>query len=416
MQDSEDDEIFLGRQPILDLRQHLFAYELLFRNGRLDFADVGDKVHATATVIVNTFNGLGVDAALGDRRGFINVDEDFLFSDTLELLPPQAVVLEILEDVPASEAVVARCRALKAAGYQLALDDVTQIRPEYRALIDLVDIIKVDVSPLSRDELATLASRLAPLGKQLLAEKVESQEDLEFCAQHGFTLFQGYFFARPAVIAGKRVDYARLALVRLLGMIIGDAETTAIEDELKHEPALVVKLLRMINSVGAGTTTRITSLRHAITLLGRRQLQRWLQLLIFASGGNAGNGNPLLTMAATRGRMMELLAAELAPEDHGFADQGFMTGVISLMPVVFGVLIDEIIAPLNLPDTVQDALCGRSGRLGKLLDLAEASEGEEIAGTAALMDELGLNADALNRAQTRAIAWATRIEDENGAV
>lgn len=416
MQDSDEDEIFLGRQPILDLRQHLFAYELLFRNGRLDFADVGDKVHATATVIVNTFNGLGVDAALGDRRGFINVDEDFLFSDTLELLPPQAVVLEILEDVPASDAVVARCRALKTAGYLLALDDVTQIRPEYRALIDLVDIIKVDVSPLSRDELATLASRLAPLGKQLLAEKVESQEDLEFCAKHGFTLFQGYFFARPAVIAGKRVDYARLALVRLLGMIIGDAETTAIEDELKHEPALVVKLLRMINSVGAGTTTRITSLRHAITLLGRRQLQRWLQLLIFASGGNSGQGNPLLTMAAARGRMMELLAAEIAPDDHGFADQGFMTGVISLMPVVFGVLIDEIIAPLNLPDTVEDALCGRSGRLGKLLDLAEASEGQEIAGTAALMDDLGLNADALNRAQTRAIAWATRIEDENGAV
>lgn len=414
MQDS-DDEIFLGRQPILDRRQRLYAYELLFRNGRIDVAEVGDKVRATATVIVNTFNGLGVDAALGGLRGFINVDEDFLFSDTLELLPPQAVVLEILEDVPATPEVVARCRRLKAAGYQLALDDVTQIRAENRELIELVDIVKVDVSPLSQDELATLAARLAPLGKQLLAEKIESREDLEFCARHGFTLFQGYFFARPAIIAGKRVDYARLALVRLLGMIIGDAETAAIEDELKHEPALVVKLLRMINSVGAGTTTRITSLRHAITILGRRQLQRWLQLLIFASSGTSGGGNPLLTMAAARGRLIELLAADLASDDPCFADQGFMTGVISLMPVVFAVPIEEIVVPLNLPEAVQEALCNRAGRLGRLLELAEAGERDDMVRTAALMHELDLKASMLNRAQTRAIAWATRIDNENGA-
>jgi c-di-GMP-related signal transduction protein len=282
------DEIFLGRQPILDLQQQLFAYELLFRNGHLGFADVGDNVHATATVIVNTFNGLGVDAALGDSMGFINVDEAFLFSDTLELLPPGAVVLEILETVAVTPAVVERCKALKAIGYTLALDDVTQMRPDHRELIELIDIIKIDVSPLSRDELAELASRLKPLGKRLLAEKVESQEDVAFCASHGFTLFQGYFFAKPSVIAGKRVDYARLSLVRLLGMSIGDAETAALERELKHEPALVVKLLRMINSVGSGTTTNITSLRHAITLLGRRHLQRWLQLLIFASGAYHG--------------------------------------------------------------------------------------------------------------------------------
>jgi len=413
--DEPRDEIFLGRQPILDLRQRLFAYELLFRNGRLDFADVGDNVHATATVIVNTFNGLGVDAALGDSVGFINVDEAFLFSDTLELLPPKAVVLEILETVVVTPAVVERCKALKAIGYSLALDDVTQLRADHRDLIELIDIIKIDVSPLSRDELAELASRLRPLGKRLLAEKVESQEDVEFCARHGFSLFQGYFFARPSVIAGKRVDYARLSLVRLLGMTIGDAETAALENELKHEPALVVKLLRMINSVGSGTTTHITSLRHAITLLGRRHLQRWLQLLIFASGGGSGRGSPLLVMAAARGRMMELLASHLAPQNPEFADKAFMVGVISLMPAVFGVQIDEITAPLNLPDDVHQALCVREGRLGKLLELAESSEGEAIARAGTLMGMLGIGAAALNMAQTDAMAWATRIDNENGA-
>jgi c-di-GMP-related signal transduction protein len=413
--DDPNNEIFLGRQPILDLRQHLFAYELLFRNGRIDFADIGDSVHATATVIVNTFNGLGVDAALGDRVGFINVDEEFLFSDTLEVLPPQAVVLEILETVVPTPAVIERCKALKAIGYTLALDDVTQIRADYRELIELADIIKVDVSPLSRDELTELASRLRPLGKQLLAEKVESQEDVEFCALRGFTLFQGYFFAKPSVLAGKRVDYARLTLVRLLGMTISEAETVVLENELKHEPALVVKLLRMINSVSSGTTTRISSLRHAITMLGRRHLQRWLQLLIFASSGSSGQGSPLLVMAAARGRMMELLAADIAPKKPAVADEAFMVGVISLMPVVFGVPIDEIIAPLNLPDEVHKALCKREGRLGKLLDLAESSEGEGIADAGELMRGLGISANMLNIAQTSAMAWATRIDDETGA-
>lgn len=414
-QPGDENEIYLGRQPILDLRQHLYAYELLFRSGRVDLADVSDNVRATATVIVNTFNGLGVETALGDRRGFINVDEDFLFSDTLELLPPQAVVLEILETVPPTPEVIARSRALKTAGYTLALDDVTQLREEFAELIDLVDIIKVDIAPLSRDEIAALAAQLKPLGKQLLAEKVESQEQLEFCCLQGFTLFQGYFFARPSIIAGKKVDYAKLSLVRLLGMAISDAETTELENELKREPALVVKLLRMINSVGMGTMTTVTSLRHAITLLGRRHLQRWLQLLIFASARVPGQGNPLLTMAAARGRMMELLAGNVAPSNSALADQAFMTGVISLMPAVFGVPIDEIIAPLNLPEPVQQALCGRTGRLGLLLDVAEGSEGEEVAGSGEAMKSLGITAAHINRAQTEAVAWATGIEDEGDA-
>lgn len=412
--DEPRDEIFLGRQPILDQQQHLFAYELLFRSGRVDFADIGDNVHATATVIINTFNGLGVDTALGNSVGFINVDENFLFCDTLELLPPKAVVLEILETVVVTPAVVKRCKALKDLGYTMALDDVTQVRADHRGLIALIDIIKVDVSPLSRNELTELATLLRPLGKRLLAEKVESQEDVEFCARLGFTLFQGYFFARPSVIAGKRVDYARLALVRLLGMAIGDAETTAIENELKHEPALVVKLLRMINSVGSGSASHITSLRHAITVLGRRHLQRWLQLLIFASGSSSGQGNPLLSMAAGRGRLMELLATDLAPENREFCDEAFMVGVISLMPTVFGVPIDEITAPLNLPKSVHQALCSREGRLGKLLSLAESSESEEISGAGTILNALGIPAAALIVAQTKAMAWATRLETESG--
>jgi c-di-GMP-related signal transduction protein len=185
------DQLFLGRQPILDREQQLFAYELLFRNSASNAADVTDGIQATATVIVNAFAELGIAAALGNYRGFINVDEAFLFSDLLELLPRQSVVLEILETVPPSPAVIERCHALKAAGFSLALDDVIQLDPAFAELLALVEIIKVDIHALSDAELNQLVTTLKPLGKQLLAEKVDSREKMEACLKLGFSLFQG---------------------------------------------------------------------------------------------------------------------------------------------------------------------------------------------------------------------------------
>ena len=414
MSDTTADQLFLGRQPILDRDQRLFAYELLFRDGSRNFADVTDGVQATATVIVNAFAELGVEAALGSCRGFINVDEEFLFSDMLELLPRQSVVLEILETVPPTPAVIERCIALKAAGFTLALDDVIQLEPEFAELLALVEIVKVDIQPLSRVQLMQLVMKLKPMGKQLLAEKVDSREQMEQCLSLGFTLFQGYYFAKPTIIAGKKLDHSKLSLMKLMGLLLSDADTAKLEQALKPEPGLTMNLLRMTNSVGAGTTEKITSLRHAITVLGRRQLQRWLQLLVFSSGKEPGASNPLLMLAATRGRLMELLAGDLRPSDGAFADQAFMAGIMSLMPALVGLPINEIVAPLGLSGDVRDALCEGKGVLGDMLHLAESSENGEIDVLTSNLDKLsGLTAKQLNRAQTDALQWANNIGRES---
>ncbi len=408
------DQLFLGRQPILDSDQRLFAYELLFRDGSRNAADVTNGVAATATVIVNAFAELGVEAALGNCRGFINVDETFLFSDTLELLPRHAVVLEILETVAPTPAVIERCLALKAAGFTLALDDVIQLEPQFAELLALVDIIKVDIQPLSRVQLIQLVMKLKPMGKQLLAEKVDSREQMEQCQKLGFTLFQGYYFARPTIISGKKLDHSQLSLMKLMGLLLGDAETAKIEAALKPEPGLTINLLRMTNSVGAGTTQKITSLGHAITVLGRRQLQRWLQLLVFASNKQPGSSNPLLMLAATRGRLMELLAAEVHPGNVPFSDQAFMVGIMSLMPALVGLPIAEIVTPLGLASAVRDAVCDGSGTLGDMLNLAESSESGDIGQLTGNLARLpGLTPKQLNRAQTGALQWANNITREN---
>lgn len=411
MSETAADQLFLGRQPILDREQRLFAYELLFRNGCRNAAEVTDGVQATATVIANAFTELGVEAALGNCRGFINVDEQFLFSDLLELLPRQSVVLEILETVPPTPAVVERCKALKAAGFTLALDDVIQLQPEFAELLSLVEIVKVDIQPLSRVELMLLVMKLKPLGKQLLAEKVDSREQMEQCLQLGFTLFQGYYFARPTIISGRKLDHSQLSLMKLMSLLLGDAATSELEAALKPDPGLTINLLRMTNSVGAGGSENITSLGHAITVLGRRQLQRWLQLLVFASGNQNGSSNPLLLLAATRGRLMEVLAAELQPGDAAFADQAFMAGIMSLMPALVGLPIADIVAPLGLTSKVRDALCEGSGPLGTLLRLAESSENGNIVQLTGSLAELpGLSTKALNRSQTQALQWAHNIQ------
>ena len=413
MSDSGADQLYLGRQPILDRDQRLVAYELLFRNGSRNAAEVTDGVRATATVIANAFSELGIEAALGGCRGFINVDEDFLFSDVLELLPRHAVVLEILETVPPTAAVIERCRELKAAGYTLALDDVVQLAPEFAELLALVEIVKVDIQPLSRVELMQLAIKLKPTGKQLLAEKVDSREQMEQCLKLGFTLFQGYYFAKPTIIAGRKLDHGQLSLMKLMSLLMRDAETAELEEALKPEPGLTINLLRMTNSVGCGCAEKITSLNHAITVLGRRQLQRWLQLLLYSANDRQGAANPLLLLAATRGRLMELLAAEARSNDGVFTDQAFMVGIMSLIPALIGLPIQEIITPLGLATPVHQALCDRSGELGALLRLTESCEDGDLAGLREVLAALpNLGPKAVNRAQTEALQWANDISRE----
>ena len=416
MPDTQCSQIFLGRQPILGREQQLLAYELLFREGPIftsNRAEIIDPSQATATVIANAFTELSANETLGPYRGYINVDQQFLFSDLIEVLPPALVVLEILESVQPTPEVVARCRELRGKGFTLAIDDVVDVGEAYRPLFELAEIIKVDILDVDAGRLAALVGQLKPFGKKLLAEKVESAEQVEQCKRLGFELFQGYYFAKPAIIVGKKLNPSQIALLRLLGLVMQDAETGEIENAFKVEPGLTVNLLRLTNSVGSGLTTRITSLRHAITILGRRQLQRWLQLLIYTNPKGGRSDNPLLQLAATRGRMMELLAERVTPRNREFADQGFMVGIMSLMPALLGVAIEEILAQLPVAPRVQMALVDRTGLHGQLLQVVEATEQTDPAILEEALQRVpGIGLEFLEECLTQALFWANNLGRE----
>ena len=422
---NDPQEVFLGRQPILDRSQQLFAYELLFRSGRAEngnFASFVDGNQATATVITHAFTEFSMADALGPYQGFIKVDNGLLFSDLINALPPHSVVLEILESTAPTPEILERCEQLRRAGYILAARERPESLDQSRPLLKLAEVIKVDISHVEPERLKQLVANLKPLAKTILAEKVESNAQMQFCHALGFDLFQGYYFARPTVIHGKHLQTSEISLLKLLGLLSQDADSSEIEKIFKQEPVLTVNLLRLTNSAGSGMATRITSLRHAITLLGRRQLLRWLQLLLYSASGTAQTVNPLLQLAATRGRLMELLVDKTAETEHGgrdLIDQAYMVGILSLMPALIGNSMPEILAQLPVVRPVHNALADRTGILGDLLSLVELLEEssdstqDQGAKAEALLQRLpGIDAKHANTCLTRALTWANNLARE----
>ena len=417
-------DVFLGRQPILDRKQQLFAYELLFRSGSVEhgnYASFLDGNQATAIVVTNAFTEFSMADALGPYQGFIKVDEGLLFSDLISALPPHAVVLEILETVPQTAEMLARCEALRDEGYVLAVRERPESLDQTRPLLKLAEVIKVDISRVDPARLKQLANNLKPLGKTLLAEKVERIEQMQLCHDLGFDLFQGYYFAHPTVIHGKRLQTSELALLHLLGLLSQDADTSEVEKVFKQEPVLTYNLLRLTNSAGSGMATRITSLRHAITLLGRRQLLRWLQLLLYSGVSASGETvNPLLQLAATRGRLMELLVdrtPEAKTTGRDLIDQAYMVGILSLMPALVGATMREILTQLPVVKPVQAALGEYEGTLGDLLCLVESLENPTNADAGLRAAEIlkrmpEIDVSYANSCLTRALTWANNLARE----
>lgn len=396
----------LGRQPILNRGEELVAYELLFRSAGALTADVTDASHATASVIINTLTGFGVDDILGKHRGFINMELELLMDDSLLILPKEQVVIELLETLHVTPELVERCRFLKENGFALALDD-HEYSPVYHDLYEIVDIVKVDLMQSPPARLAEMVKQFACFPLQLLAEKVETQEEFKHCHDLGFDLFQGYYFAKPLVMEKKKMDDSGSTLLKLMRLLSEDAEQAELELTFRGDPGLTYKLLLLVNSVGIGTRNKIDTVRHAIAILGRQQIKRWIQLALFAGSDRRGMENPLVDMAAVRAGFMENMAGchRDLKWHHDSTEKAFMTGILSILEKVYDISIGEVIRKLNLSDDVRDALVSRRGGLGRLLHLAELLEEMDYTHLGRHLDEMGVSLDDVLMCQKSSFAW-----------
>ena len=208
-------EHFVARQPIFDLQQNVFAYELLFRAGLDNYFENMDGDEATRQVLANTFLLFGINNLTEGKKAFINFTRTVLLNEYALMLPNQITVIEILEDVEPDRNVLEACRKLKKHGYTLALDDFVY-HPKFQPLLGLADIVKVDFLLSGPEDRKKLADDFRPKGIRLLAEKVETVEDFHQARDWGYTLFQGYFFSRPVILSQKDVPGFKFSLLRML--------------------------------------------------------------------------------------------------------------------------------------------------------------------------------------------------------
>lgn len=403
-------KIFLARQPIVDRKESLFAFELLFRSANSEAAGVVDDTHATAQVMVNAFEEMGIAQVLGAYKGFVNLDADLLHSDLIELLPRNQVVIELLETITIDSSIIGRCHELKAKGFSLALDDVVELNDEITPLLSVVEVVKLDLMQIDPARLPGLVSQLKQYPVKLLAEKVEDREQARRCMEMGFDMFQGYYFARPEILSGKRTEPSKMALLRILSLMLSEADNAEIEEAFKAHADLSYNLIRMVNSVGTGLATKISSLKHGLVVIGRQPLQRWVQLLLYASNKVEGRVSPLMQLAATRGKFMELVAQQEYPGDRDYADRAFMAGMLSLLSTLLGEPLPDIMSRISLHEDVENALLKRSGNIGLLLTLCESLETYDMADLQEKLSsysKLGVN--EINDAQLTALSWANEI-------
>jgi EAL and modified HD-GYP domain-containing signal transduction protein len=404
-------DFYLARQPILDRNQALFGYEMLFRSTAAGPAKVDTDIAATASVIAHAAQ-LGLERVIGDALGFINVDAEVIMSDIFVFMPREKVVLEIMDSLPLTPPVLARMTDLMSHGFRFALGDVIDATPDLQKLLPLVDYIKLDLREIPQPDLARLAQGFRRDGKKLLAEKVETRADFDACKAMDFDFFQGFYFASPAVIRGRKLSPSQLAVIELMSLVTSDADNSEIERAVKRDVTLGLNLLRLVNSAAIGARFRIDSLSQAVNMLGRRQLQRWLQIMLYAEPARAGGGmTPLLALATTRGRMLELLAERLRPSQRSVAEVAFTVGIMSLMDALFGMEMEEILAQIPVIDEVADALLSRSGFFGELLHLAECIERmeEKEALVAPAVRKLALSTDDLVELEVAAFEWTDSV-------
>ncbi len=358
----DNSQTLLARQPIFDRQLKVIAYELLYRSDDEDEADFLDGDQATCEVLLNSYTSICDKGNLKRVPAFINLTRELILQQSIPQALRKQVVLEVLEDIEVDDKLLAAITRLKADGFRIALDDFVY-QDSHIPLLKLVDIVKVDILQLNREELERHVKILAPFKVTLLAEKIENVDQLYECVDLGFKLFQGHFLSKPQVVKGKKVSGNSIALMQLVQELQKpDITADDIEGLIVKDPVLTYKLLRIVNSAAYSLVRKVESLSQAIVMLGMEQVRKWATLIALSS--NKDKPEELSRVLLTRGRMCELLATAMNyPNATSFFMVGMMSDINALLDMEMETLLEQI--PLN--DEIKTAISDRAGPMGSVL-------------------------------------------------
>jgi c-di-GMP-related signal transduction protein len=394
---------FLARQPIFDREEKLFGYELLFRDG-LDNHFHGEDVEAACRTTLDNSLLMGLDLLCARSFTFINCTQEILLHGHATLLPPHSTVVEVLESVPPERDVYNACLRLKEAGYRIALDDWVPDDPR-EPLADLADIIKLDLIASPRGSWQRMADCYSKRAIRMLAEKVETRADFVATRDMGFVYFQGYFFQRPVVLATNIVPTAQVNYLRMLEMATrAELDWVELEKLIKQEASICYRLLRYMNSAAFAFAREIRSVRHALSMLGEREIRKWISLVATIGAGKNKPGE-LVQSALIRARFCELLSSRVSGKN---ADD-FLLGLLSLMDAILGIAMEDLLRRVPVEREIKAALLGLPSRLLPLYQLMLAQESADWERCKDLAGQLQLAESDIAQAYVNAVKWARDI-------
>ncbi len=396
--------VFVGRQPIFDCDLKVFAYELLYRAAEQATSSSGmvSGDDATTTTIINTFVEIGLDKLVRGKLAAINLTEKFLLEDNQLPFTPKQVILEILEDVPVTPALIEAVEKLVQQGYVIALDDYLY-NPSHKPLLELASIVKIDLMALDDQQLLEHVKVLKQYDVKLIAEKIETPEEFIHCRDLGFDYFQGYFLSRPQIVSAKSLPTNRLTVLNLLSVLHNpNSDTDDLTEAINTDVTTSYKLLKLINSAAFNLNRNIESIQQGVLLLGRRQLMSWASMLSMSSLSD--RPSEILRTAMTRAKMCELLAERITvTEPEGY----FTVGLFSALDLLLQQPLPKLLEPLPLSDEVQEGLLYQKGLMGKVLSCVLAYEISDWKNVTLEP----LSTDEILVANIEAVTWANAIMD-----
>jgi len=398
--------IFVARQPIFERGLSTVGYELLFRSGWENVFSHNNPDEASGHVIHNSMMEFGFKTLIGSNLAYINITREVLLKEMYTIFPSSGVVLELVENVKPDPEVFAACKKLKQLGYQLALDDFVY-DSSYNELLAISDIVKIDFISTDRGECESLVARLAKFDVDLVAEKVETRADYLQAITMGYKYFQGFFFSKPEIVTREEVPKFKLNYLQFLKEVnqpnINYEELGGI---IKRELSLSIKLLRFLNSAALGLTLEITSIRHALALLGEQKIKKWASTVALT---HLGQDKPaeLAVTGLVRAQFCETAGghAGLAELDGDL----FLAGLLSVVDGLTGRPIDELVAELSLPHQTREALLGRNNSVFKALSLVRAIEHGDWARVSRLTESFGVPEYKIQESYNLAVSWADNV-------
>jgi c-di-GMP-related signal transduction protein len=396
---------FMARQPIFDQGRAVLGYELLFRTSLENYFHPASGGNTSECVVDNCLL-FGLDALTGGRKAFVNFNREALIQDYPMLLPSEQIVVEILEEVQPDDQVLAACRRLKNAGYTIALDDFIFSQAGH-SLTGFADIIKVDFLKTAPAERKALARQFSPLGIKMLAEKVETQDDIVIAQKMGYTYFQGYFFCKPQMMSAREVPGFKLNYLRMLHAINRThLDLHEVERILRQEPSLLMKLLRYLNSAYFGLRGQVTSIRHALALLGENNVRKWTSVVALLDLADDKPAELIVTSLA-RARCCELLAWQLRMPER--ETDLFLLGLLSVMDAVLDRRMVDVLAEMPVVEEVKSALLGSSNRLRTVLDSVIAQEMGNWHHLRICAEQMKVDENLFPQAYLQAVQWQRDI-------